>query len=59
MTTPKYKITPKDLETHGGIAKLERDGHNKETIHKALYKITEGATQQDRERIISKLYDRG
>lgn len=59
MTNPKYKITMRDLETRGGIAKLERDGHTKESIMKTMYKHTEGANQRDRENIVSKLYDRG
>jgi len=58
MSSPKYKITPKDLETSGGIAKLERDGHDRHTIHDALYKHTDGADQRTRENIMSKLYDR-
>ncbi len=58
MTTPKYKISPKDLETPGAITKLERDGHNRHTIHEALYKHTNGADQRTRERIMSQLYDR-
>lgn len=55
----KYKITMRDLETRGGVAKLERDGHSKESIMKTMYKHTAGATQRERENIISKLYDRG
>jgi len=58
MSNPKYKITMRDLETRGGIAKLERDGHTKESIMKTMYKHTTGASQQDREKIVSKLYDR-
>ena len=58
MSETKYKITMRDLETRGGIAKLERDGHSKESIMKTLYKHTEGASQQHREQIVSKLYDR-
>lgn len=58
MTTPKYKITEAHLDTPGAAAKLERDGHDRHTIHDAMYKLTEGATQRDRERIMSKLYDR-
>ncbi len=58
MTTPKYKITPKDLETPHNIGKLERDGHSSQAIHEALYKHTEGASQRQREQIMSKLYDR-
>ena len=59
MSSPKYKITMRDLETRGGIAKLERDGHSKESIMKTMYKHTEGSSQQHREQLVSKLYDRG
>lgn len=55
---PKYKISIKDLETTGGIAKLERDGHNRHDIHTALYNHTKGAHHSEREKIMSNLYDR-
>lgn len=58
MAKPKYNITMKDLETHGGVAKLERDGHNRHSIHEALYKHTEGAPHRLREQLMSKLHDR-
>lgn len=47
-----------DIERHGGASRLERDGFSRETIMKTMYKETSGLPQQDRERIISKLYDR-
>lgn len=59
MSDPKYKISMRDLETRGGAAKLERDGHSRESIMKTLYKHTDGASQRQREEIVSKLYDRG
>jgi hypothetical protein len=58
MTTCKYKISITDLETRGGVAKLERDGHDRHTIHKALYEHTKGAKQSERTEIMSKLHDR-
>lgn len=58
MSTPKYKITPRMLESRGEIAKLERDGHNRQTIHKAMYNITDGASTQERRKLMSELYDR-
>lgn len=57
MTT-KYKLTMNDIERSGGIAKLERDGFKREQIMKTMYKETAGATQREREQIVSKLYDR-
>lgn len=58
MTTPKYKITMNDLLSQGGIKKLERDGFKREDIMKTMYKHTDGATQQYREKLVSNLYDR-
>lgn len=54
----KYKLTLNDIDKSSNIHKLERDGFSKETIHKVMYKETEGASQQERTRIIEKLYDR-
>ncbi len=58
MTTPKYKLTMNDIQKASNIHKLERDGFTKEQIMKTMYKETSGATQREREQIISKLYDR-
>ena len=58
MRMPKYKITPGMLERKGEIAKLERDGHNRQTIHKAMYDITAGGKTEERRKIMSNLYDR-
>ena len=54
----KYKITLGDIMRQGGIVKLERDGFKRETIMKEMYKKTDGMPQQERERVVSKLYDR-
>lgn len=58
MTTPKYKLTINEIQRQGNIHKLERDGFSKEAIMKTMYKETAGASQRERENIISKLYDR-
>lgn len=47
-----------DLESRHGIAKLERDGHSRESIMKSMYKMTEGMNQVDRTKLVEKLYDR-
>lgn len=57
MTTP-YKITPTILEGEGNIAKLEKDGHTRESIHKAMYDITDGSNTTQRTEIMKKLYKR-
>ncbi len=54
----KYRLTMNDIEKASNIHKLERDGFSKETIMKTMYKETAGASQREREQIISKLYDR-
>jgi len=58
MTTPKYKLTMAHIDKASNITKLERDGFTKEQIHKTMYAETSGASQREREQIISKLYDR-
>lgn len=58
MAQPKYRPTLRDYETQHGIAKLERDGFNKEQIFKTMYKLTDGMPQPQRTDLVSKLYDR-
>ncbi len=58
MSKPKYEIKPCHIEEKHGIAKLERDGFTKEQISKSMYKLTEGACQDTRTEIMSRLYDR-
>ena len=58
MAKPKYKLTEQLLDTRSNIAKLERDGFTREQISKSMYKITEGACQDTRTELMSKLYDR-
>ena len=58
MSDPKYKINANLLDTRGGIAKLERDGFSRERIHKEMYKVTEGASTQERTKIMANLYKR-
>jgi hypothetical protein len=54
----KYTPTLKDFEQPGGCEKLERDGFTKEQIHKSLYNLTDGASQQYRTKIMENLYKR-
>lgn len=46
------------IDKASNIHKLERDGFSKETIHKVMYRETAGASQQERTRIIERLYER-
>lgn len=54
----KYKPTLKDYETPGGIDKLERDGFSREQIIDRMYKLTDGASDQYRNKLCNNLYDR-
>lgn len=54
----KYKININDLQTHGAVAKLERDGFTREKVISEMYKQTQGMSQQERTKLVSKLYDR-
>jgi hypothetical protein len=54
----KYQISLSDLQRQGGIVKLQRDGFNKEQIFKSMYKQTAGATTEQRQELVSKLFDR-
>ena len=56
---PKTKITPGMLDSKGFVQVLEANGHNRETIHKAMYDITDGASTAERRDIMKNLYDRG
>ena len=58
MKKPKYEITINMLDTPGEVRKLERDGHNRHTIHEALFKHTRDATNQERKKMFEKFYDR-
>jgi hypothetical protein len=58
MSTPKYKINATMISQKGEIAKLERDGHSREDISKAIYRATDGATVEQRRKIVSDLYER-
>ena len=53
---PKYQINPSHLEDKGGAERLKRDGFTRADISQALYKHTEGASQQKRNEIMSNLF---
>ncbi|HEY5236567.1 MAG TPA: hypothetical protein VIJ14_10340 [Rhabdochlamydiaceae bacterium] len=56
--TSKYKITTTDLDTSGGIARLEAMGHDRVSIHKALFDKTDGISTPERTELVKKLYKR-
>ncbi len=59
MKTPKYQIKFSDLDQRHNVAKLERDGYDRRRIIDAVYKHTDGMTNNQRNDFVSKLYDRG
>ncbi len=54
---PGYKITLRDLETPGNIEKLRHDKVSRETLSKEMYKLTDGASQEFRTNLMSRLHD--
>lgn len=56
--TSKYKITANDLDVQGGVERLEAMGHDRESIHKAMFNHTDGISNQDRTQLMGKLYKR-
>lgn len=58
MAITKYKITVRDLESKHSINKLERDGFTREKIVQDMYKLTDGASTQERNAMMNKVYDR-
>jgi hypothetical protein len=47
------------LEERGGIDRLRRDGFTREQITKSMYKLTDGAHQDYRTDLMSKVFDKG
>jgi hypothetical protein len=56
--TSKYKITANDLDEPGGIERLEAMGHDRVSIHKAMFHHTDGISNTDRTALMQKLYKR-
>ena len=54
----KYKITTTDLDTPGNIDRLEAMGHDRVSIHKALFDKTDGISPPERTAMVQKLYKR-
>lgn len=54
----KYKITANDLDQKGGVERLEAMGHDRHTIHEAMFKITDGISNNDRTKLMKNLYER-
>jgi hypothetical protein len=56
--TSKYKITANDLDEKGGVERLEAMGHDRHSIHDAMFNITDGISNSDRTRLMKNLYTR-
>lgn len=56
--TSKYKITANDLDEKGGVERLEAMGHDRHTIHDAMFYHTDGISNNDRNQLMKNLYTR-
>jgi len=54
----KYKVSLTDLDTRGGIEKLEGDRIPRHEIFKALFDKTDGINTDERRKLVSNLYCR-
>ena len=54
----KYKITANDLDVPGNVERLEALGHDRESIHKAMFYHTDGISNPERTELMGKLYKR-
>lgn len=58
-----YNIGIREIDSEGGIAKLERDGFKREEIMQAIHRETDQTefghkTRIDQRQLVQKLYDR-
>ena len=52
----KYKITEHHITQPGYIERLKRDGYTRSEIMQTMYKVTDGASQEQRTKIVSELF---
>lgn len=52
----KYKITEHHITQPGGVEKMKRDGYTRSEIMQTMYKVTDGASQEQRTKIVSELF---
>lgn len=55
----KYRITEHHITQQGGIEKLKRDGYTRSEIMQKMYKVTDGASKEERTKIVSELFNKG
>ena len=54
----KYRITEHHITQPGGIEKMKRDGYTRSEIMQTMYKVTSGASTDERTKIVSELFKR-
>jgi hypothetical protein len=52
----KYKITEHHITQPGGVEKMKRDGYTRSEIMQTMYKVTNGASKDERSKIVSELF---
>lgn len=52
----KYKVTEHHITQPGYMERLKRDGFTRSEIMQTMYKVTDGATQDQRTKIVSELF---
>ena len=52
----KYSLTEHHITQPGGIEKLKRDGYTRSEIMQKMYKVTSGASTDERTKIVSELF---
>ena len=52
----KYRITEHHITQPGYIDKLKRDGYTRSEIMQTMYKVTSGASTDERTKIVSELF---
>lgn len=52
----KYRITEHHVTQPGGVEKLKRDGYTRSEIMQTMYRVTEGASKDQRTKIVNDLF---
>ena len=52
----KYRITEHHITEPGGVEKMKRDGYTRSEIMQTMYKVTSGASKDERSKLVSDLF---
>jgi len=52
----KYRITEHHITQPGGVEKMKRDGYSRSEIMQTMYKVTSGASKDERSKLVSDLF---